>query len=327
MSLDKFAPTQRKCGQIIATIEAVIYERTKMEENKEVQTPSSAEGNEQKVVDTDTASVNETQSTQNADSKDAKVGEGIEDSSNGEKVKTEPKKEEQKQSREKDSEYAKLRHERAVQKAKQEGDMEGYKRARIKSVGGKNPYSDNAPIDTEEDYEFYELQDEAHNRGIDEKNPYELEKLKRTLAKEKEEERQKLLTEEERQNEFVINDTNAYLSKYGEEGSASRNKAKQKLNAYLNNKAFQEFADDLMGKVSIETIINRFDKYHSRSAEEIKETQKVERQMQKSYASPGGAENGTTLGQQSHKPFSKMTNQEFKSYLEGVKSGRYKIGE
>lgn len=246
--------------------------------------------------------------TQNAESEDAEATEkNSADESDGKKVADE----EQKQSKELDAKYAKLRHERDVAKAKEAGDKEGYKRARIKSVGGKNPYSDNSPIETDEDYEFYELQDEVKNRGLDPKNPLDCEKVRREIAKKAREDYEKSLSEEQKAQNKADKEVRDYLAK----GHTTK-----ELNYYLNNPQFQEFSNDLLGVLPLENVINKFNKIYGEMHKEIEEQISKEARNKSNPGSSSSIESNPIK-----KSIQQMSDEEFKTYIEEIKSGKRKI--
>ena len=212
------------------------------------------------------------------------------------------------QSKEENAKFAKERHERDVKKAKAAGDAEGYKRARIKSVGGKNPYSDNSPIETDEDYEFYELQDEVNSRGLDPKNPLEIEKVRRELAAKKIEEDEKNKSEAQKNQEKADNEVKEYLA----EGHTQA-----ELKEHWDDPKFMEFAEDLLGVIPLKSIIAKFDKAYP------KEKQEVKKQAANKKSSPGSASNDEQEVPQ--KKISEMSQDEFAKYFDEVQKGKRKI--
>lgn len=211
------------------------------------------------------------------------------------------------QSKEENAKFAKMRHERDVAKAKAAGDAEGYKRARIKSVGGKNPYSDNAPIETDEDYEFYELQDEVNSRGLDPKNPLEIEKVRRELAAKKAEELEKNKTQEQKDRDRADQEVKDYL----DEGHTQ-----EELQGYWKDPKFQAFAEGLLGMVPLKTIIAKFDSAYPKGTEGKKEAAKK-------ISNPGSASNDEH--EVPKKKISEMTDEEFARFYDGVSKGKIKI--
>ena len=212
------------------------------------------------------------------------------------------------QSKEEDAKFAKLRHERDIAKAKAAGDAEGYKRARIKSVGGKNPYTD-TPIESDEDFEFYELQDEVKAKGGDPNKPYEVEQLRR----EKMAEAKRLAEENKSEQEKADQKATQEVKEYIAEGHTQ-----QELQEHWNDKKFIEFAEDLLGIVPLKTIIAKFDKAYP------KENQKAKQEAANKVSNPGSA--STIDDQERHvKKVSEMSREEFQQYMEDVKSGKRKI--
>jgi len=211
------------------------------------------------------------------------------------------------QSKEDDARFAKLRHERDIARAKAAGDAEGYKRARIKSVGGKNPYTD-TPIETDEDFELYELQDEIQSKGGDPKNVYEVDKLRR----EKAEEQARLAKENQSEEEKRQAQADAEVKEYLDAGHT-----REELQAYWNNPKFMEFAEDLIGVVPLSKIIDKFDKAYPKENKTTKKT------VANKVSSPGSASNDEQ--EVPTKKISEMTREEFKAYMEAVASGKTKI--
>ena len=211
------------------------------------------------------------------------------------------------QSKEEDAKFAKERHERDIRRAKAAGDAEGYKRARIKSVGGKNPYTD-TPIETDEDFEFYELQDEIKANGGDPKNPYEVELLRRQkaadAAKAKEDER----TEQEKNDARAAQEVKEYL----DEGHTQK-----ELQEHWNNPKFMEFAGDLLGVIPLKSIIAKFDKAYP------KENQTSKQAAANKASNPGSA--SSLEDPTPKKGISDMTPEEFKQFMEDVEKGKRKI--
>lgn len=219
-----------------------------------------------------------------------------------------PSKKGEGQSKEEDAKFAKLRHERDVAKAKAAGDAEGYKRARIKSVGGKNPYSNDSPIETDEDYEFYELQDEVNSRGLDPKNPMEIEKVRRELAAKKAEEAEKNKSQAQKDQDKADQEVKDYLA----EGHT-----REELKQYWADKNFQEFASDLIGVVPLKTIIAKFDKAYP------KENPAVRKNAANKTSSPGSASNDEQ--EVPKKAIKDMSREEFAEYMKKVERGKVKI--
>lgn len=213
----------------------------------------------------------------------------------------------EKQKKEDDAKFAKLRHERDMAKAKAAGDAEGYKRARIKSIGGKNPYTD-SPIETDEDYDFYELQDEVNSRGLDPKNPLDIETVRREVAKAKADAIEANKSEEEKNRDKANQEVKDYLA----EGHTQ-----QELQKYWADAKFQDFASDLLGVVPLKTIIAKFDKAYP------KENPNVRQQAANRASTPGSASNDEQ--EVPKKSIKEMTNEEFKKYMDDVEKGKVKI--
>lgn len=211
------------------------------------------------------------------------------------------------QSKEEDAKFAKERHERDIRKAKAAGDAEGYKRARIKSVGGKNPYTD-TPIETDEDFEFYELQDEVKANGGDPNKPYEVEKLRREKAEAARKAAEDSRTEQEKQDAKAAQEVKDYL----DEGHTQ-----QELQEYWKNPKFSEFAEDLLGAVPLKTIIAKFDKVYP------KENPEAKKAAANKASNPGSA--SSLEDPAPKKKISEMSDEEFKKYMEDVEKGKVKI--
>ena len=219
-----------------------------------------------------------------------------------------PNKKGEGQSKEENAKFAKLRHERDVAKAKAAGDAEGYKRARIKSVGGKNPYSNDSPIETDEDYEFYELQDEVNSRGLDPKNPLDIEKVRRELASKKAEEAERNKSQAQKDQDKADQEVKDYLA----EGHT-----REELKKYWADEKFQEFASDLIGVVPLKTIIAKFDKAYP------KENPAARKEAANKTSSPGSASNDEQ--EVPKKAIKDMNREEFAEYMKKVERGKIKI--
>ena len=219
-----------------------------------------------------------------------------------------PKEEPGKQKKEEDSRQAQLRHERDIKRAKEAGDKEGYKRARIKSVGGKNPYSDNAPIETDEDFEFYELQDEVKQRGGDPNNPLEVEKLRREKIKEAEAIAEANKTQEEKDSAEMDKQIKEYLDS---------GHTQEELKEVWGDPKFQEFAMDQLMKVPLKTIIENYQRFFPKESPGKKQHEK------NSNANPGDPNNATPPP--TVKKVADMSDEEFNQYIEDVKAGKRKI--
>ena len=213
------------------------------------------------------------------------------------------------QSKQEDAKFAKERHERDIRKAKAAGDAEGYKRARIKSVGGKNPYTD-TPIETDEDFEFYELQDEVKSNGGDPKNPWEVEKLRREKAEKARKEAEDNRTEQEKQDAKAAQEVKDYL----DEGHTQ-----QELQEYWKNPKFMEFADGLLGAIPLKSIIAKFDKAYP------KEDPAAKQQAANKASNPGSA--SSLEDPAPKKKISEMSDEEFKKYVDEVEKGKRKIDD
>lgn len=211
------------------------------------------------------------------------------------------------QSKEENAKFAKERHERDIRKAKAAGDAEGYKRARIKSVGGKNPYTD-TPIETDEDFEFYELQDEVKANGGDPNKPYEVEKLRREKAEAARKAAEDSRTEQEKQDAKAAQEVKDYL----DEGHTQ-----QELQEYWKNPKFSEFSEDLLGVVPLKTIIAKFDKVYP------KENPEAKKAAANKASNPGSA--SSLEDPAPKKKISEMSDEEFKKYMEDVEKGKVKI--
>lgn len=211
------------------------------------------------------------------------------------------------QSKEENSKFAKERHERDIKKAKAAGDAEGYKRARIKSVGGKNPYTD-TPIETDEDFEFYELQDEVKANGGDPNKPYEVEQLRRKKA----EDARKAIEESKTQQEKDEERANREVKEYLDDGHT-----REELNEHWANPKFQEFASDLLGILPLKSIISKFDKAYP------KENPEAKQQAANKISTPGSATSLTDPPPK--KSFKEMSKEEFEKYMSDVERGKRKI--
>ncbi len=219
-----------------------------------------------------------------------------------------PEDEAEKRKREENAKQAKLRHERDIKKAKEAGDKEGYKRARIKSVGGKNPYSDNAPIETDEDFEFYELQDEVKQKGGNPSNPLEIERLRREKIKEAEAAAEANKTQEEKDSAEMDKQIKEYLDS---------GHTQEELKEVWGDPKFQEFAMDQLLVVPLKTIIANYQKYFP------KEDPGKKQHEMNARANPGDPSNQTPPPVQ--KKVADMSEEEFAKYIEEVKSGARKI--
>lgn len=209
------------------------------------------------------------------------------------------------QSKEENAKFAQLRHQREIDKAKSAGDAEGYKRARIKSVGGKNPYADDTPIETDEDYELYELQDEINASGGDPKNAKAVYDLKLKHEAERLAEIEKNKTDQEKRNEQNAREVKAVYD-YGY--------TQETLRALLLTKEFDELAQSMPNAPLIEQV-KVYEKF-------IKQKPVSQAQINKA-SSPGSATN--TEQSPTPKKISEMTKEEFDRYYEAVKSGKKKI--
>ncbi len=213
----------------------------------------------------------------------------------------------EKQKKEDDAKFAKMRHERDMAKAKAAGDAEGYKRARLKSIGGKNPYTE-TPIETDEDYDFYELLDEVNSKGLDPKNPMDVEKVRREIAQAKAKEIEANKSQEQKNQEKA----DAEVKEYIESGHTQK-----ELQSYWADAKFQEFASDLLGVVPLKTIISKFDKAYP------KENPTTRQQAANKAASPGSSKNDEQ--EVPKKAVKDMTREEFAKYMDDVSKGKVKI--
>lgn len=218
-----------------------------------------------------------------------------------------PGKQGEEQSKEENAKFAKLRHERDVQKAKAMGDAEGYKRARIKSVGGKNPYTETS-IETDDDFDFYELQDEVKANGGDPNKPYEIEKLRREKAEAARKSAEDTRTEQEKQEARAIQEVNDFLA----EGHTQK-----ELQEYWGNTKFAEFAEDLLGVIPLKSIIAKFDKLNP------KENPQTKKAVANKVSNPGSSSSLEDPAEK--KSIKDMTKDEFKRYMHDVEIGKVKI--
>ncbi len=224
-------------------------------------------------------------------------------------VPNDPKPEaEKKQSREEDSRYAQMRHQKEVEKAKAAGDAEGYKRARIKSVGGKNPYADDAPIETDEDFELYELQDEIKQKGGNPSSVREVDALRREKAAEAKRLADEARSDEEKRQQQANAEVDDYLKEH----------SKDELNAHWKNPEFQEFSKGLLGFVPLKVIIEKFDKAHPSG-----ENPEGKHAAAANIASPGSATNAEQPV--APKKVNDMSKEEFEKYYKEVSEGKRKI--
>lgn len=211
------------------------------------------------------------------------------------------------QSKEEDSKFAKQRHERDIAKAKAAGDAEGYKRARIKSVGGKNPYVDK-PIETDEDFEFYELQDEVKANGGDPNSPYEIEQLRQK----KEVEHAKVIENNRSEQEKADIKAQEEVNDYLKDGHTH-----QELKEHWDNPKFMEFAEDLLGVIPLKSIIAKYDKVYP------KENKDTKKQVANKVSSPGSSTNLEDPAPK--KSIKDMTKDEFRKYMEQVEKGKITV--
>lgn len=212
------------------------------------------------------------------------------------------------QSKEDNAKFAAMRHAKEVEKAKAAGDAEGYKRARIKSVGGKNPYAGDSPIETDEDYQLYELQDEVKQRGGDPSNILEVDKLRREKMAEAARAAEDAKSDEQKRQEKANSEVEDYLK----EGHT-----RDELQKLWTDKRFQEFASDMLGVVPLKSIIDKFNKAYPSENPEVKKG------AANNLSSPGSATNGG--GEAPKKEIKDMSPEEFAKYFDEVKSGKRKI--
>lgn len=222
-------------------------------------------------------------------------------------VTEDPTKKGEEQTKEENAKFAKLRHERDMAKAKAAGDAEGYKRARIKSIGGKNPYTD-TPIETNEDFDFYELQDEVKANGGDPNKPLEVEKLRREKSEAARKTAEDSRSEQEKQEARANQEVKEFLD---------AGHTQKELQEYWSNPKFTEFAEDLLGVIPLKSIIAKFDKVNPKENATAKKT------AANKVSNPGSA--SSLEDPAPKKAIKDMTKEEFKRYMHDVEIGKAKI--
>lgn len=222
----------------------------------------------EEVIDTDTEEETEgekvtSEEESNGDSKE------VEESSETKDDKPEDTSSKPKQSAEERKKYAQMRREReaqereeSIRKAKQEGVIEG--------LGGTNPYT-GEKIEDDIDFKLYQEMKDAESKGYDPNDVKDMLKYRKNVELEIKKQEESKLESAKR----IQEDINKFVNNHPDVN----------VKELLSKEDFKNFANDLLGNVSLDKIYEKYNMFQNSSkkrAEEIAIEEKARR-----VSSPG----------------------------------------
>ena len=168
--------------------------------------------------------------------------------------------------------HAEARRKREA-KEKEEAKNKAFQEGVIQGLGGINPYT-NEKIEDDIDYELYNEMKEAEKNGYDPTDTVELNKYRKSLKQEALRQKEA----EEKSKLDITKDLEDFVKEHQEID----------VKELLKDEKFSEFAEDLVGKLSLNKIYDKF-KSFSREAEEKAKDLALKKQARES-ASEGSLE-------------------------------------
>lgn len=190
--------------------------------------------------------------------------------------------------------------ERAIQKAKQEGIIEG--------LGGTNPYTGER-IEDDIDFELYQEMKDAESKGYNPNDMGDMLKYRKGV-------KQEALKVQEAQHQADLNTQNDIRDFQSKNPNVS-------VKELLNNEEFQMYADGLLGVVPLATIYEKFN--HSKveagkKAEEIVLNEQARRVSSTGSLNTGDNANSSLTMEQ----ISKMSREEIDANLDKIMEAYFK---
>lgn len=151
--------------------------------------------------------------------------------------------------------HAEARRKREA-KEKEKAEKEAFQKGVIQGLGGINPYT-NEKIEDDIDYELYNEMREAEAKGFDPTDTVELNKYRKTVKQE--EIKQRELEEKNKIN--IDNDIKEFSEAHQDVD----------IKELLADDKFKEFAEDLLGKISLNKIYDKFKSFSKEAEEKAKD--------------------------------------------------------
>lgn len=220
-----------------------------------------------------------------------------------EKVEEKPKK----QSSAERKRYAEMRRakeakerEKAIQKAKQEGIIEG--------LGGINPYTGEKMVD-DIDFELYQEMKDAESKGYNPNNMSDMLKYRKGV-------KQEALQREQAQQQADLNTQNDIRDFQEKNPNVS-------VKELLNNKDFQIYADGLLGQVPLATIYAKYN--HSKNEASKQAEEIVLNEQARRVSSAGSLTTGDDVGSSlTIEQISKMSREEIEANYDKIMDSYFK---
>ncbi len=226
-------------------------------------------------VETEEEEINEDETSKQSEEEKEKVEESEEQTDEDAKPK-ENSKEKKKQTSEERKRFAEMRREKEA-KERQEEIAKAKKDGIIEGLGGINPYT-NEKIEDDIDYELYQEMRDAESKGYNPNDLSDMRKYRKEIRlaelKSKEEESRVQTDAQKDVDDFIKNNPDVNMKEL------------------LGNQEFLNFADGMIGKVSLEIVYKKYQQFKdtaSKKAEEIALDEKARRN-----SSVGSLTNGDT---------------------------------
>ena len=135
------------------------------------------------------------------------------------------------------------------EKARKEAEDKAYQKGVIQGLGGINPYTNEKIVD-DIDYELYVEMQEAEKKGFDPTDTVELNKYRKSVKQ-----------EEAKSKIDITNDIEDF----------QKNHQDVNVKDLLGDEKFKEFADDLLGKLPLSKIYDKFNSFSKEAEDKAKD--------------------------------------------------------
>lgn len=201
-----------------------------------------------------------------------------------------------KQDSAKNEAYAKMRREK-------EAKEKAYRDGAVEALGGINPYT-NEKIEDEVDFQLYKEMKEAEKAGFDPSDFKDFNKYR----KEKLREEMKSLKETEASQEKIKTDIENFVNKYPDVD----------VKKLFEDKGFNELANNLIGKVDLDTVYQIYQKTNEKAIEEAKIIAQKSMAREISSTIPKSDSDSLDTSVYSKEELSKLTRDEIEANWEKV---------
>lgn len=142
------------------------------------------------------------------------------------------------------------------EKARKEAEDKAYQKGVIQGLGGINPYTNEKIVD-DIDYELYVEMQEAEKKGFDPTDTVELNKYRKSVKQEEAKQREA----EAKSKIDITNDIEDF----------QKNHQDVNVKDLLGDEKFKEFADDLLGKLPLSKIYDKFNSFSKEAEDKAKD--------------------------------------------------------